>query len=301
MSEEWVEPRMPSRPHVALPPGACDTHAHIFGPTDRFPFVVPPSYPPPRAPAERHLAMLDAIGAARGVLVQTAAYGTEAAPIVDACRRSNGRLRGVAAADGQVSDDSLAAMVAGGIRGLRFCEIPDPRGGGRFHGSVGFDVFEKLAPRMREHGLHAVLWAPSLVLNVELPRLVRLGVPIALDHIGSVSASGISDPAFQTFRALLAEGRIWIKLVACRVSAMAPDYPDLRPLHEALVAANPEYLLWGSDWPYVRMGEGAPDVGHLIDLFRDWIGDETIARKILVDNPARLFGFEPVSAARTSA
>jgi predicted TIM-barrel fold metal-dependent hydrolase len=99
------------------------------------------------------------------------------------------------------------------------------------------------------------------------------------------------DPAFRALLSHLRDGRIWAKLTVCRASRAKPDYPDARPLHDALVAANPDRLLWGSDWPYVRMGDLMPDAGRLLDLFQAWVGDAGLARRILVDKPAALYGF----------
>lgn len=294
----WVAPRMPSTGPRLLPRGAWDTHAHVLGPPEAFPFVHPPSYPPPDAPAARHRAMLDAIGARYGVVVQPAAYSTDARAILDACRAGAGRVFGVAAADETIDDRTLADWASQGVRGLRFCEIPDPRGGGRFHGSVGFDTLTALAPRMAALGMHAVLWAPIAALAEFLPRAVGLGVPIVLDHIGSVvPARAADDPAWRLIVDLLREGQVWLKLVACRVSTAPPAYPDLRPLHEHLARTNPDRLLWGSDWPFVRMGDASPDVARLVALFLSWIQDDTVRRKILVDNPAALFGVRAATEA----
>jgi predicted TIM-barrel fold metal-dependent hydrolase len=108
---------------------------------------------------------------------------------------------------------------------------------------------------------------------------------------GLETAGGVADPAFRTLVSLLAEGRVWMKLSACRNSRALPDYPDLRPFHDALVEANPDRLLWGSDWPFVRMGALTPDPSQLVELFHTWVPDEGLRRKILVDNPAALFDF----------
>lgn len=191
-----------------------------------------------------------------------------------------------------MSDATLESWNLAGIAGLRFVEVPDPRSGGRWAGSVGFDDLERMAPRLRELGWQAQLWADCETIIEAAPMLRRLGIPIVIDHMARLqTARGVADPGFQHLLRLLADGEVWVKLSLCRVSAQRPDYPDLRPFHDALVAANPERLLWGSDWPHVNMGEAAPDVGHLIDLFDRWLGDDGLRQSILVDNPARLFGF----------
>jgi predicted TIM-barrel fold metal-dependent hydrolase len=241
--------------------------------------------------------MLDTIGATRGVLVQPTFYGTTMGALQDALHQAKGEgrydLRGIGAATADVRDADLTAMHDAGVRGLRFIEMPAPDGGGRYRGGVGVDQLVELAPRMRELGWHAQLWCQADDHAARLPELVRHGVPLVVDHMGSFRAEqGVAAPAFQRLLGLLSDGLIWVKLSLCRNSRLFPDYPDLRDFHDALVGANPQHLLWGSDWPHVRMGTLAPDVGHLLDLFLAWTGDRALHKAILVDNPATLFGFE---------
>jgi 2-pyrone-4,6-dicarboxylate lactonase len=274
-----------------VPPGACDAHAHVFGPFHRFPPSTHSVYALPEAPFEVYAATLVQLGMARGVLTQSAPYGTDPAALLDALRRGAGSLRGVAMAEAEAADATLAEMQAAGVRGLRFVEMRAP-GGARYPGCVGVEALRALAPRMRELGWHAQLWASAAEHAALLPGLLGLGVPIVLDHMGCPDAArGTADPAFQALLGHLRDGRVWVKLTVCRVSRAKPDYPDARPLHDALVAANPDRLLWGSDWPYVRMGDPTPDAGRLLDLFQAWVGDAELARRILVDNPAALYGF----------
>jgi 2-pyrone-4,6-dicarboxylate lactonase len=287
-------PREPSAPRRPPPAGAVDSHTHVFGPDERFPPVGPQSYPPPRAPYEAHAAMLATTSLARGVIVQPGVYSQDCSAIVDALGRSRGALRGIGVADALTADATLETWHEAGIRGLRYVEVPDPRTGGRWAGSVGLDDLERMAPRLKALGWHAQLWADCERIVAAAPMLRRLGLPVVIDHMGRLQAGkGVDDPGFQGLLGLLAEGLVRVKLSLCRVSTQRPDYEDLRPFHDALVAANPDQLLWGSDWPHVNMGEAAPDVGHLLDLFDDWIGDDALRRRILVDNPTRLFGFAP--------
>jgi predicted TIM-barrel fold metal-dependent hydrolase len=282
-----VEPRMPTRPAARLMDGAWDTHCHVFGPFDRFPFVEPPAYPPLNAAAEKHRAMLKTVGATRGVLVQPAPYGTNADAIADAIHASGGRLRGVAAA---TSADSFERLHGAGMRGLRFVDMRDPSGK-PYAGSVSADELPRLAPRMKDFGWHAVLWAP-IDRHVEtIATYARLGIPLVLDHMAMLGAvRSVGDAAFQTVLRAVGDGQVYVKLTLCRVSKDYPDYTELRPFHDALVKANPDRLLWGSDWPFVRLGDASPDVGRLVDLFHAWVGDEETRKKILIDNPERLYG-----------
>jgi 2-pyrone-4,6-dicarboxylate lactonase len=290
---ETVAPRMPSRPAYRMPAGACDTHAHVFGPYERFPFSEPLRYPPPLAPLPVYLEMLAGIGAHRGVLIQPAPYGGDPSALLEALRHEKGRLRGIASATAAITDERLAEMHEAGVRGLRFVEMADPSGAGRYKGCVGVEELVRLAPRVKALGWHAQLWAKSEQLAKIVPELAPIDIDLAIDHMGWLEVGrGVKDRSFQTLVALLREGRIWMKLSACRNSRAFPDYEDLRPFHDAFVEANPDRLLWGTDWPFVRMGDLTPDPGHLVDLFHAWIDDEALRRRILVDNPARLFGFE---------
>jgi predicted TIM-barrel fold metal-dependent hydrolase len=288
---ETTTPRMPAAPRHALPAGACDSHAHVFGPYDRYRLAHASSYAPPLAPAALHRAMLDTLGAACGVLVQPAPYGVDARALLAALAEGAGRLRGVAVADAATPETDLQALYDGGVRGLRFVEMRTP-GGAPYAGSVGVDQLLAMAPAMRRVGLHAELWAPVDGYPELLPRLAATGIGVVLDHMACARPErGVDDPAFQAVLRALADGAVWVKLALCRVSTQAPAYDDARPLHDALLAANPRRLLWGSDWPYVRMGEQAPDAGALLDLFHAWVLEPAVRRQILVDNPAALYGF----------
>lgn len=282
----------PSKPKHALPPDACDTHAHVFGPSDRFPYAAERSYTPPDAPLAKYLAMLDTLGFSRGVLVQGSAHGRDNSAMLDALAREPRRLRGVAVADSRVAPEELRRWARLGVKALRFNHFFRD---GKLHyrGGVPLQEAEALAPLMRELGWHVQLWIDVKDLPETIPLLERLGLPVLIDHMGRTDArAGTGTPAFQTLRRLLEEGRCWVKLSgAHRLTTNAPDYPEARPFHEALVAANPDRLVWGTDWPHPRIEGPMPDAGHLLDLFFDWTPDAETRRRILVDNPARLFGF----------
>jgi predicted TIM-barrel fold metal-dependent hydrolase len=146
---------------------------------------------------------------------------------------------------------------------------------------------------MRDLGWHLQLWVDVKDLPETLPVLKSLGLPAVIDHMGRTPArAGIGTAGFQSLLRLVGEGGCWVKLSgAHRISRNPPDYPDARPFCEALVAANPECLVWGSDWPHPRMEDEMPDAGHLLDLFTEWTPDAATRRRILVTNPARLYGF----------
>jgi predicted TIM-barrel fold metal-dependent hydrolase len=286
-------PREPSRPIVPPPPNACDTHAHVFGPASRFPYAADRSYTPPDAPLEKYLAMLDTLGFARGALVQGSAHGHDNSAMLDALERPPQRLRGVAVASAEVPPADLRRWHALGVRGLRFNHFFR---GGQLHyrGGVPLDDARKLAPLMKELGWHLQLWIDVKDLPDTVPTLKAIGLPVVIDHMGRTDArAGTGTAGFQSLVRLLGEGGCWVKVSgAHRLSNNAPDYPEARAFHEALVAANPDQLVWGSDWPHPRIEGEMPNAGHLLDLFNEWTPDEAIRRRILADNPARLYGFD---------
>lgn len=275
-----------SAPRHAVPPGACDAHTHVFD--ARFPHG-PSPYALPEATLEAHAAMRAALGMRRAVLVQPAPYGRDPACLLDALARGRGALRGVMIADATAADATLEAWHAAGIRALRFVEMRAPGGTGRYPGSIGVEALHDLAPRLRALGWQAHLWADAAQCAALLPGLARLGVPVVLDHLAMPARP--DDAAFDAVLGHLREGTAWVKATLCRVPRGGAGIEALRPLQDRLVAANPDRVLWGSDWPYVRM-ELAPDAGAMLDLFLEWLGDPDLARRILVDNPAALFGFD---------
>jgi predicted TIM-barrel fold metal-dependent hydrolase len=289
---EIATPPAVTAPLISVPAGAVDAHSHVFGPFDRFPPQHASVYALPAALPAVHAAMRAGVGVRYGLLVQPAPYGDDPAAMLAAIAASDGALRGVAVAHPDVADETLAAWKARGIVGLRFMEMRAPNGG-RYPGSIGFDALRALAPRMREHGLHAQLWASAEQYAEALPDLRKLGLPLVLDHMGSPEISrGVADPAFTSLLGQLRSGDIWVKLTLCRFFDAGPDFAALRPFHDALVQAAPDRLLWGSDWPYVRL-DPAPDAGAMLDLFADWTDDADLRLRILARNPARLYGFAP--------
>lgn len=288
---ETIEPRMPQVVARQLPEGACDVHCHVFGPLQPFPTGAA-TYAIPLAPPEVYRQMLDSVGLTRGVLVQPAPYGTDTGALVNALQFMQGRARGIAVANADISDAQLDELHAAGVRGLRFIEMLDPSSGKRYAGSIGVDTLRQLASRMRARGWHAHIWAKAQDCPRVFDAVRDLGMPIVFDHMGQFdAAAGVEGEAFQAFLRLLDSGQVWVKLSLCRVSRQAPDYPEVEAFHRALLHKRPDRLLWGSDWPFVRMAEASPDVGQLLDVFMRWVGDEALIRQILVDNPAVLFGF----------
>jgi predicted TIM-barrel fold metal-dependent hydrolase len=287
-----LPPRDVSRPKVSPPPDACDTHAHVFGPAMRFPYTADRSYTPPDAPLEKYLGMLDRIGFARGVLVQGSAHGRDNSAMLDALKCQPDRLRGVAVADADISPADLREWDRLGVRALRFNHFFRD-GQLHYRGGVPLSAAKTLAPVMAELGWHLQLWIDVQDLPKTLPVLKSLDLPVVIDHMGRSDArAGTATEGFQSLLRAVGEGWCWAKLSgAHRISRDAPDYADARPFHEALVAANPERLVWGGDWPHPRVEGEMPDAGHLFELFQQWTPDRATQHRILVTNPAKLYGF----------
>jgi len=281
----------PRRPRVLPPAAAWDTHAHIFGPADKFPYTPGRGYTPPDAPVERFIALLDHLGFARGVVVQGNAHGYDNRVLLDALTRHPQRLRGIAITDTRIKPETLRDWHRLGMRGLRFHLFPEKPSYVR---GVGLDVLDVFRKTMGDLGWVAQFFCDYRVMQemAAVLQTISREMPVIVDHLGMLPATrGVGDANFQALLKLVGEGHAHVKLSAVyRLSAQYPDYADARPLHAALVAANPQRLMWGTDWPHPSIAaEAMPDDGHLLDLFHDWTPDPDARREILVDTPARLF------------
>jgi predicted TIM-barrel fold metal-dependent hydrolase len=212
--------------------------------------------------------------------------------MLDALKRQPDRLRGVAVADQTVSSETLRRWNARGVRALRFNHFFRD-GQLHYRGGVPLAAAQTLAPVMAELGWHLQLWIDVKDLPETIPVLRAIGLPVVVDHMGRTDArAGTQTGGFQSLLRAVGEGWCWVKLSgAHRISQNAPDYPDARPFHEALVRANPERLVWGGDWPHPRVEGEMPDVGRLFELFQAWTPDRQTQHRILVANPAKLYGF----------
>ncbi len=300
VTTDYVDAVLPRSIERPLPNSACDTHNHIFGPFDAFPLENPPDHAIPLAPVETYLRMLDLAGLERGVLVQPTQQGCRADIMLRALKDGHDRLRGVASAHSDVTDANLLQMQEAGVVGLRFVQAPLPSGAPR-PGAVQFDEVPALAGRMRELNWSINVWGRMPTLMEHLDTLLNPGLPVVFEHMGMLNvAEGLAGQHFQTMLALVREGRLWVKLSFCRCSQQLPDCEDLRPFTDALVLANPDQLLWGSDWPFIRMLGSEPDVSDLLEVFLRWVDDDVLREKILAGNPARLYRFEPSGDASIS-
>lgn len=272
-------------PAFDAPPLACDTHAHVVAADPAFPLVENRSYTPPPATEADYLAMLDATGMTRGVLVQISVHGTDNRYMLEALSRHPDRLRGVAVVAPDVKDVELERMHAIGVRGLRLNVL--------FGGGVGLDAMDRLAAKIAPLGWHLQLLLDARQLPELLPRIARLPVPVVIDHMGHMPAAlGVDHPGFTALLSLVRDHGGWAKLSGAYRLDHGPGYAHAARFAEALIHAAPERLVYGSDWPHVGLREEAmPDTGRLRNLLGEWTQDTALRHRILVDNPARLYDF----------
>jgi D-galactarolactone isomerase len=228
------------------------------------------------------------IGTTRTVVVSPAAYGTDNRVTLDAIAQL-GNAVGVAVVHPAIPDAELKAFDAGGIRGIRFTQF-DPASA-----TTTFDMIEPLAKRVHGLGWHIQVHMRAEQITDAESLWHRLPCPIVFDHLGRLpQPAGIDDPAFKVMRALIDKGRTWVKLSGAYLNTKVgpPTYADVSEVPRAFVAAAPERMVWGSDWPHPNLGAAQkPDDAVLFDLLLDWAPDEQTRRRILVDNPQTLYGF----------
>ena len=299
----WAKAAQPAtKVSFAVPDGACDCHVHIFGDPTRYPFFAGRVYTPETASVAEVRSFLAALHMDRVVVVQPSVYGTDNRCTVDAVRELGTRARGIAVIDANTPDTALDEMARAGIRGVRLnltqAGISDP--------SVALHGFHLAAERARTRNWHIQLNTSLKVIEAMSPDLAASPVPLVIDHFGgALAAAGVQQPGFAALVNLVKTGKAYVKISAAAdlVSTQAPDYPDVVPLAKALVAANPQRVLWGSDWPHPdsrilpnrKNTDIAPlvqtDDGRVLNLLPTWVADAAIRRVILVENPARLYGF----------
>ena len=288
MDPDWLPfDQNPSRPSFALPPGSVDAHCHVFGPAARFPFAPERKYTPCDASKERLFALRDFLGFERNVIVQATCHGTDNRALVDALLASSGRARGVASVAADITDDELGALHDAGVRGTRFNFVK------RLADETPHAVLREIAARVAQWGWHVVVYfeAPDLPELVDL--FASLPTIVVVDHMGRPDVTQpVDGPAFRRFMALLAEQpHVWSK-VSCpeRLSHSGPpDYEDVVPFARRVLEAFPDRVLWGTDWPHPNLKSHMPDDGRLVDFVPRIALTSELQRKLLVDNPARLY------------
>ena len=276
-------------PGFVLPAGACDTHCHIFGPADRYPYAPDRSYTPPDAPLPAFAALGTRLGIGRAVIVNASCHGNDNRPVTDAIAQSGGRYRGIATVTPDVTDGELRALDAAGIDGCRFTFLK------RLGRTMDLSDFRSLVARVAPLGWHVDIYLEPGTLPDFAPVLRALPLPYVIDHMGTVSAAagGPEQPGFTALLDLLRDdGKCWVKVTGLeRCSTVGAPFADAVPFAAALCRAAPDRVLWGTDWPHPNV-KRMPNDKDLVDVVPDYAPDPAIQQKLLVDNPSRLFRWQ---------
>lgn len=288
--ERTIPPPHPSphRPRAFVPPPkACDAHCHIFGPAHLFPFSDDRTYTPPDSGLEDFERLQSTLGLSRAVFVQASCHGVDNSAMVDAMRRGRGRYAGVAMIDTSFTERQIAELHEAGVRGTRFNFVahlggaPDP------------DDFWTIVRRVEKFGWHIVLHFDAKDLPQYASLLNDMPTAYVIDHMARVDATkGLDQEPFQALLGLMGDERCWVKISGAERLTVggAPPYDDVVPFAQALIAAAPDRVLWGTDWPHPNVRH-MPDDGDLVDLLAQFAPDEATRNRILVDNPERLYDF----------
>jgi len=283
----------PSRPRFRPPAGAVDAHCHVFGPAALFPFAPERKYTPVDAPADQLFALRDHLGLARNVIVQATCHGSDNSAMLAAIARSRGLARGVAVVSPTISDAELQRLNKGGVRGVRFNFLK------RLVGDAPKDAYRDIAARLADLGWHIVVYFESAELDDLAPFLTSLPGTVVIDHMGRPEVSqGTTGKGFRAVQRLMDENeRFWIKATCPeRLTEAGPPYDDVVPFGKTLVERYPDRVIWGTDWPHPNMRSHMPDDGQLVDFIPRIALTPELQKKLLVDNPMRLYWSEEVGA-----
>ena len=275
--------RVPSR---RLPRGSIDCHFHVFGPVEAFPYAAGRSYTPPDAPLSAYEDLAETFGINGAVIIQPSVYGFDSRRTLAAMAESRLPMRAVLVVDPEISERALDELHALGVRGVRVNLL--------FGAGLALATAFRLADKLRERGWHLQLLADVSQLD-KLCDLVRaLNIPVVFDHLGHVSITPpLETEGFRSLLSLVRDGLGWVKLSGGYRITRRSDMPydDLRPCVDALINANPQQLVWGTDWPHPSIPVAMPDDTDMLEMTLDWLRDEALAERILVQNPVRLYGF----------
>jgi len=284
----------PSKPRFQLPAGSVDAHCHVFGPGDQFPYAPERKYTPCDAGKAQLFALRDHLGFARNVIVQATCHGADNRAMADACRASDGKARGVATVRRSVGDGELHDLHASGVRGVRFNFVK------RLVDFTPKDELLEIAGRIQALGWHVVIYFEAQDLPELWDFFTALPTTVVVDHMGRPDVSKpVDGPEFSLFLRFMREHpNVWSK-VSCpeRLSVSGPRalngegaaYRDVVPFARRVVESFPERVLWGTDWPHPNLKDHMPDDGLLVDFIPHIAPTPELQRKLLVDNPMRLY------------
>ena len=275
------------KPKLVLPPGACDTHIHLFGPAAKYPFAPDSPYSANDAPPEMLFKLQDILGLSTAVIVSPGGYGRDYTMLADTLTKYPDRFRGIALVKPDIASSELARLGKLGVKGMRMMSSK--------RGSHVPNYDPAIAARVHEHGWHIQFYPHGTDIIEYADKLLALKNDIVLDHFASIPAEGgVDQPAMKAVMKMLDTGRVWLKLSGpMRCTTQNLPYPSVTPMARAFVKHAPERMVWGSDWPHVNLdGREPTDDGGLVDLIADWIPDEATRKRILVDNANKLYGFK---------
>ncbi len=274
----------PLKPKYAPPPGACDAHCHVFGPGERFAYASNRSYTPPDAPKEKLAALHKHLGLSRAVLVQASCHGTDNRAVLDAIASSQSAWRGVGMVGKEVTERELETLHAGGVRAVRFNFVA------HLGGAPDVKAVDGVLARIAPLGWHVVLHLDAGDILTYRDFLNRLRIPFVIDHMGRIEAKhGLVQQPFKLLLELMQNELAWVKVSGCdRISSAGKPFHDAIPFARALIETAPERVLWGTDFPHPNV-KVMPNDGELVDLFAAFCDDDALRRKILIDNPTRLY------------
>jgi predicted TIM-barrel fold metal-dependent hydrolase len=291
----------PSTPvNFDVPKGACDCHTHIFGDPKRFPWAAGRVYTPEQASIAEMRSLHKALHTARVVIVNPSVYGTDNSCTLDAIKSLGPGARGIATIGDKISDADLDEMHKGGIRGIRI----NLETAGQFDPALAKQRLARAIERAKSRqGWHVELYTRLSVIEAVKDQVAASPVAISFDHFGGVQAElGLQQPGFDTLLSLVKSGKAYVKISApYRSSKQSPNFANLAPLAHALISANPQRINWGTDWPHPAQVPGKPvdeitplyqiDDGRDLNLVAQWVPDVATRKTILVDNPAKLYGY----------
>lgn len=283
-SKTWVD--TPSKPSWTPPPGAIDAHVHVFGPEAEFPFSPKAKYHPEDATPEMLFALRDHLGLSRNIIVQASCHGTDNAATLAGIAKSGGRARGVAVVDPDIGIEELKALHEGGIRGVRFNFLK------RLVDNAPKDKFLEIAHKIAPLGWHVIVYFEADILDELIPFLEAIPTIVVVDHLGRPDiAQGPDGADITAFKRLLdTHPNIWTKVSGAeRLSVQGPPFDDFVEVIRPVVERYPDRVLWGTDWPHPNMEHRIPDDGQLVDVLPRIAPTAELQRKLLIDNPMRLY------------
>ncbi len=276
----------PSRPALKLPPGACDAHCHVFGPAAQYPFSETRAYTPEDAPAERLEALHDLLGISRAVYVQASCHGFDNSAMLNAIARKPEDRRGVCIVPMDIEDATLADFDRRGVRAARLNFMA------RLSAMPSREAASDLATRIADLDWHLVLHFDPDMLDELADWIAALPLPVVIDHMARLSAADLDGPEMRRLLRLLENDNVWCKISGAeRSSLTGAPWHDILPIAHHILDVAPQRTLWGTDWPHPVLSQPMPDDGKLVDLIEKLIPDAALQQQVLVDNPARLYGF----------